>query len=752
MDKNKINRLIKSIPHNSGVYKFKNADKKVIYVGKAKDLHDRISQYFKEDLSRWPRITKLVSEINDIEYIETPTELEAIFLETNLIKELKPRYNIRLRDDKNFVYIRINLAEDFPKISLVRKLLKDKALYLGPKTAAHKVKTTLRVLKKILPFRHCSLEIKWIGTGSLVARKTIKYPCLDYHIKKCPGPCIGKCTPDEYRANIDKIIKFFKGNSSEIIKDLENEMRTAATGHKFEKAAKIRDKIKNIEEITAKQYITNLSLQDADVMNYIIENNKIYTSLFLVRGGKIIGQENFAFDEGVSGVEDAFLKFYYQQAESIPEKIILPNEPDDKELIENWLKTKIIVPIAGEGNRLLELARLNARSFANQSKARWMHEHGVEDALNELAQILHLTKPPRRIECFDISHLGGKETVGSMIVFVDGVANPSHYRKFKLSQTAPDDYASMKELLERRLSRLTRKTLPAGFILRRALKKQTSLIAEKIKTAGLAVGKFSHKDFFIISKKKKFAGMIGLKKHNQTYRIAGLYVEPEFRGQKLSYFLLEKAVQQAKTKRVYIICRKALKEHYEEFGFEEIKQLPINLHNIENCTTDCPIEGMIALAYDKTRRTTDKSFSSKPDLILVDGGKPQLSAGTEALNSLSLKIPIASLAKQNEEVFTPAAPKPIQLAAESHTLKLLQRIRDEAHRFAITFMKNRHAAQATASALEQIPGIAEKTMQKLLRAFGSLENIKNTPMDKIAEAAGKATAIKIKQYFQSQRF
>ncbi|MBI5152330.1 excinuclease ABC subunit UvrC [Candidatus Peregrinibacteria bacterium] len=777
MDKNKINRLIKSIPRNSGVYKMKNSSGKIIYVGKAKDLHDRVSQYFQDDPIRSERAKKMISEIENIEYIETPTELEAIFLETNLIKELKPRYNIRLRDDKNFVYIRIDIAEDFPKITLVRKPLKDKALYLGPKTAAHKIKTTLRILKKILPFRHCNLKIEYLGGTHAAARqagessvrvsnKTIKFPCLDYHIKKCPGPCIGKCTKEEYRENIDKIIKFFKGNSSEIVKDLENEMRSAASDHKFEKAAKIRDKMKDIEEITAKQYITNLPLIDADAINYVIDNNKIFASIFQIREGKIIGQENLAFDAianpPASEIIDALLKSYYEKTSSIPAQILLPIEPEDIQLAEKWLKMgsdlknakmgpcpKIVVPQAGTNSRLLELALLNARSFANQSKARWMHEQGVEEGLEELSQILSIPRPARRIECYDVSHLGGTETVGSMIVFIDGIANPNFYRRFKLSQKTPDDYASMKELLERRLSRLARQTLPRDFTLHKALKKQTSLIKQKIKEANLAVGTFSRKDFFIITKGKKFAGMIGLVKHNQTYRTIGLYVEPKFRGHKLSYFLLEKAVQQAKSKRVYIICRKTLKEHYEEFGFEEIKQLPSDLYNIENCTTDCPIEGMIALVYDKTRHTADKSFTSKPDLILVDGGKPQLTAGIKVLNALSLKIPIAALAKQNEEVYTPNSPKPIIFAPESHTLKLLQRIRDEAHRFAITFMKNRHGSQMIKSELTQIPGIAEKTMQKLLRTFGSLENLKNTPMDKIAEIAGKSAAIKIKQHFQS---
>ncbi len=764
--------MIKNIPHSSGVYKMKNAEGKIIYIGKAKDLRNRVSQYFQEDPSRGARLNKMISEIKNVEYIETPTELEAVFLETNLIKKLRPKYNIKMRDDKNFIYIRINTHEDFPKISLMRKPLKDKALYLGPKTAAHKVKTTFRVLKKILPFRHCNLIIEYCGgTGEnsvKISNKTIKYPCLDYHIKKCPAPCIGKCTKEQYRANIDKIIKFFKGNSSELISELKQEMKNAALDHKFEKAASLRDKMKNVEEIMSRQHISNLPFTDADAMNYVIDNGKIYTNLFQIREGKIIGQENFIFETGTikadeapnaAEITEAFIKFYYEQTSSIPREILLPAEPEDKNLTEKWLeklaKTKdvasgtIKITVPQTSNRILELSLLNARSFVNQSRARWMHEHGIEEGLEELKEALRLPRLPHRIECYDISHLAGTETVGSMIVFTNGAANSNHYRKFKLAQTSPDDYASMEELLERRLQKLSREKLPTGFTLRKALKKHSTQIEENIKIAGLIVENPNYKNFFVMEKRKKFAGMIGLVKRKNVHMITGLWVNPEFRGQKLSYYLLKKAVSKTPSSRVYLICRKVLKEHYEEFGFEEIKHLPEDLHNIKNCTTTCPIEGMLSFVYDKKKHAPDKSFTSKPDLILLDGGAGQLSVGTVVLNKLQLKIPIATLAKQEEEIYAPFSKTSLKLSQESHGLQILKRMRDEAHRFAITFMKSRHGKETIASALTTIPGIAEKTMQKLFRSFGSLENIKNTPMDKIAEVAGKSTAIKIKQYFQS---
>ncbi|KKR06977.1 MAG: excinuclease ABC subunit C, excinuclease ABC subunit C [Candidatus Peregrinibacteria bacterium GW2011_GWC2_39_14] len=768
MEKSKINGIIKTLPHEPGVYKMKNSSAKIIYIGKAKDLKNRVSSYFQEDPARELRIKKMISEIEEVEFIVVKSEIEALLLETNIIKELRPKYNIKMRDDKNFIYIRINTNEDYPKIALVRKKLNDKAIYFGPKTATFKVKNTFRTLKKILPFRHCNLDIKYIsgkGESSVkIGNKTIKYPCLDYHIGRCQGPCIGKCTPEQYRTNIEKIIKFFKGDTAALFEDLKSEMKTAAIDQKFEKAAKIRDKMKDIEEITMRQHVSNLPFEEADVMNYIIDNGKIYTNLFQVRESKIIGQENFTFDadsikqnEYVSPAEiiNSFIRFYYEQATEIPKHIIVPEEPEDKETIEKWLlkssnsnTLKIIVPEKGNNNRLLGLSLLNAKHFANQSKARWMHEQGIDKGLEELKEILHLDKFPKRIECYDVSHIGGTETVGSMIVFIDGIANPNQYRRFKLAQTKPDDYASMKELLTRRLEKLARQSLPKGFMLKKAVKKDSKPILENIKTANLIVGEFDYKNYFVIKKGAKIAGMIGLIKTKDTFHTTGLFVDPKFRGQKLSYFLLSKAIETAKAKRVYIICRKALKEHYEEFGFEEIHHLPEDLHNLKDCTTNCPIEGMIALVYDKNKHTPDKSFNSKPDLILIDGGKGQLQMGTEVLKKLSLKISVASLAKQEEEIFVPWQNDSIRLDLTSGSIQVLQRARDEAHRFAIEYMKNRHGKIATASEIIEIPGIGEKSMQKLFRAFGSLENIKNTPMDKIAEIVGKSSAMKIKQHFQ----
>lgn len=694
----KIQKTLKTISNAPGIYKMIDQEGRIIYVGKAKNLSKRVKQYFKKDYQHSSRTKKLVEKIDDIQCIAVDSELEANILEHNLIKQLQPKYNVIMKDDKNFVYIKIT-KEDFPRIQIVRQIEKDNAKYIGPKTAAHKVKETLGMLKKIFPFRHCGLDIAMMeGNKVKVTRKVLKYPCLDYYIKRCIAPCIGACSIEEYREIIQNVEDFLSGKADKIMKDLYAKMQQAANEKKFERAAKIRDKIQKIEHILEKQRVADSSGENKDVINYCITQDKAYFNLFQIRDGKLIDQENFilnaqdAEESENEEILEAFMKQYYEIATDIPQEILIPYEIENLQELEEFvnnqtqLKVKIKVPKKGDKNKLLEMSLNNARIYADRHKPSWQEESAMtENAVKELQKLLNLPKPLKRIECYDISHLSGTNTVGSMVVFEKGVPKKDMYRKFNLRtvQGKPDDYKSMEEILYRRFSKIALESRFKEYKFRKANKKDFEFINQHEKTQETE----NDRQFYIIENDKSPRGFIAIKEINSKMaELTKLWILKEERGHKLGHTLVRQAIEKIKAKRIYIVCRKELQDYYLLAGFEEIKNLPpeiIERHKEcreKNTTVTC-------LLYDKGKHKKDKSFSQIPDLIIIDGGKGQLSSADKILKQLKIEIPHISLAKKLEEIFLPDNPISIKLERHNEALKLLQRARDEAHRFAITYNK-----------------------------------------------------------------
>lgn len=686
-----IKKILESLPLDPGIYKMIDETGRVIYLGKAKSIRKRVSQYFQKDYSHSTRTKKMVEQIAKIDTISVDTELEALILETNLIKQLLPKYNILMKDDKNYVYIKIT-SEDFPRIQLVRKVEKDKAKYFGPKTAAHKAKETLGVLKKIFPFRHCNLDIAIKCEGEVdVANKVIKYPCLDFYIKRCIGPCIAKCSKEEYAKIVENVENFLEGKVGDIMKNLHNEMLIAAQDKKFEKAAKIRDKIKKVEDILEKQKVSDPNQEDKDIINYCIIREKAYFNLFQIRDGKLIGQENFIL--GASEIEEehdshevleAFMLQYYQIATDIPREILIPHHLEDPKIIEALIekeigkKAKIVIPQIGVKNKLLEMSLQNAKIFADRNKPKWQEESELSiAAAQELQKVLNLEKVPKRIECYDISHLSGTDTVGSMIVFENGVPNKAMYRKFTLKTLNGkiDDYKSMEEVLTRRFSKIAKDVHLQTFTCRKSAKKDAKFILETLKLETLE----PTDTFYLLEENKIIVGIISTEVINEKITIIKNIWLAKIHDQrdKLNK-ILKYSLDKIKNKRIYTRFTSKNKENLLLCGFEEIKKNPPELEALSKNW----------LVYDKNKHKPDLSFSKIPDLLIIDGGKGQLASCHQVLTTLMLNIPHISLAKRLEEIFLPEQSLPILLEKNHEALKLLQRARDEAHRFALSFNRS----------------------------------------------------------------
>lgn len=768
-----IEKILAGLPTAAGVYKMKDSEGKIIYIGKAKNLRNRVKSYFQRTAELGIRKEQMVALIHDIEYIEVASELEALILETNLIKQFRPKYNVLMKDDKNYVYIRVSVDEDFPRITIVRRKEKDKARYFGPKTAAHKVKKTLDILRKVLPFRHCGLNIKYLKPNGYehdveVTNKVLKYPCLYHYIRRCAAPCIGKIDPTNYRGIIDKVMNFLEGKPEELMNQLRDEMTKYAQQKKFEKAGTIRDKLKMMEEMFEKQRISDPDRKDTDVFHFITENSRIYSNLFQIRDGRIVGQENFILnhDDGketpsTSDICEAFIRDYYQSATNFPDEILMPDLLEEPEIEEAWLsekrgkKVKILWPQLGEKNKLLELSLANAKSFAHQQKVKWLKDEIIpKESLEHLAEILHLPKPPKRIECYDISHFGGTGTVASMVVLQNGIPANSEYRRFKLRTIPhgkPDDYASMHEVLTRRLKYLTignyayrapsKKTFEE---IKTILIKEQNLDEEQVKT-------LKSENFLTISDNtKKLIGFIYNEiVSNEASIMAYLWLNPEYENQELTSKIIYKLLEKnKKTKKWYFFTTPETQEFYETHGFNEVKTPPDSLTaHLSTTSEEKRPEVLLMIETGKTLEQFSK-FMVAPNLLVLDGGKGQLGIGVKVLKELGLDIPICSLAKEEEEIFTPADKVSIQLPKDSKALHLMQRIRDESHRFAVTYSNLVHNKNLITSELDDLPGIGELTKKKLLKHFGSLASIKTATMDELARIAGKKTAMLLKQKLQ----
>ena len=613
-----LQQILDNLPTRPGCYIYKNEAGEVIYVGKAVNLRNRVRSYFNESPKDF-KTRQLVRHIAHIDWIVVESELEALILEMNLIKKYRPRYNIRLKDDKRYPYIKVHWAAPFPKVTVTRQMVQDGSRYFGPYTSVWAVHQTLDVLRRIFPYLTCDREI----TGK-DARA-----CLYYDIKLCTAPCIGAIGQAEYRRMIEDLCDFLQGRTEPIVTRLQKEMEEAAEALQFERAAAIRDQIFAIEKIVEKQRVISSKQMDSDVIAIARANGEACVQIFFIRSGKLIGREYFIL-EGTQEEKEAeivaqFIKQFYSEAATLPDQVLLPHEVEEAQIIEQWLKTRrggdkvqLVVPHHGEERELVEMATENAIETLAALRAQWEADtNKQQQALAEIQQVLNLPAPPNKIECFDISNTQGTATVASMVVFEQGVPSKKNYRHFNIrSVQGPDDFASMEEALTRRFKRW---------------------------------------------------------------------------------------------------------QAAQEGRFEPGTKL-------------------------------DPAFTILPDLLIVDGGKGQLSRAVKVLESFGLsgKVPVVGLAKQNEELFLPGRSESILLPRHSQGLYLLQRIRDEAHRFAITAHRKQRTRQGMASVLDAIPGIGPARRRWLLQHFGSLEAIRQASLEELTAAPGitPELAQKIKEHLE----
>lgn len=599
-----IQGILDTLPTKPGCYIYHNSDGKIIYVGKAVNLRNRVRSYFNSSHETDFKTRQLVANIADIEWIVVGSELEALILEMNLIKKHRPRYNIRLKDDKRYPYIKVRLQDPFPKVSVTRQMVNDGSRYFGPYTSVWAVHQTLDVLRRIFPYLTCDREI----TGQ-DAR-----PCLYYDIKLCSGPCIGAVDRETYRQMIQDLCNFLDGRTDPIVSRLQDEMNQAAENLRFERAAALRDQIQAIDRVVEKQKVISNEQADSDVIAMARSNGEACVQIFFIRSGKLIGREYFilegAADEPDTEVIEEFIKQFYSEAASIPGQVLLPQEVEEANIIQQWLRTRrggpkveLIVPHEGTPQELVQMATENAVETLRSLKSQWENDTNRQsEALTDIQQALGLPDAPNRIECYDISNTQGTYSVGSMVVFEQGVPKKSLYRRFNIqSVSGPDDFASMEEVLTRRFRRYT-----------------------------------------------------------STQEERGPGAKP------------------------------------------------------------------------------DASFSFLPDLLIVDGGKGQLGRAVKVLESFNLmgKVPVVGLAKQEEELFLPGRSQSILLPRHSQGLYLVQRIRDEAHRFGITAHRNRRSKAGLASQLDSVPGIGPSKRKALLLKFGSIEAIKEASIEQLTEVKG----------------
>ena len=597
--------ILDTAPTRPGCYIMKDTQGAVIYVGKAISLRNRLRSYFHASAQEDRKTRRLVRHIADIEWIVVGSELEALILEMNLIKKHRPQYNVRLKDDKRYPYIKVHWNEAYPKLTVTRQMSEDGSRYYGPYTSVWAVHQTLDVLRRIFPYLTCDREI----TGQ------DERACLYYDIKLCTAPCIGAINQAGYRQMIDDLGQFLEGRTEPIVSRLRTDMNQAAEALNFERAAALRDQIQAIERVVEKQKVVSSDYIDSDVVAMARTDGEACVQVFFIRSGKLIGREYFLM-EGASESPDAdviagFLKQFYDQAPNVPPQVLLPIEIEEMQIIREWLNTRrggqkveLHIPRAGPQQELVQMAAENASATLTALQAQWQADtHRQEQALAELQSALSLPGVPNRIECYDISNTQGTAAVGSMVVFEQGVPKKSLYRRFNIrSVSGPDDFASMEEVLARRFSRWQ--------------------AAQDVSQAP---------------------------------------------GQKL-----------------------------------------------------------------------DPAFALLPDLLLVDGGKGQLSRAQGVLERFELtgKFFLASLAKQNEELFIPGRPDSLLLPRHSQALYLVQRVRDEAHRYAITSHRQRRDKAGVASQLDAIPGIGPLRRKALLAHFGGIQEIRQATTEELLTIPG----------------
>jgi excinuclease ABC subunit C len=736
-------------PTKPGIYKWLGKNEEVLYVGKAKNLKNRLKSYVqKPDKSLGPWKMALIGKIADVDWTVTETEIEALILETNLIKELKPKYNVMMKDDKNYVYVRITINDAYPSFSVVRLMEDDgarpnrhssgQAKYFGPFLTAYKINRTLDMLHAVYDFKACKRSIDMLNKEHASRRRELCHaeeedakrptsrstqlappqhdklkPCLDSQIGKCCGLCTGKISREEYGRRVEEIIRFFKGDRKGVITELQKKMEEAASAKKFEKAAMLRDTLAYIQSLEEQQIVSDTSRANTDAIGITLESGRSQVVVLRERNGKLIGERSYALAgeaENVSSVLEQFLPQYYTSVgQDIPEIILCPEEMEEKDVLEKWLTSqhgrivKIKIPKRGKKSKLLTMAEANAHEKVTMQLAKWeAATQKVEEALKELKEVIGLDKIPKRIECYDISHLGGTETVGSMVVATNGKADTKQYRSFTIRTMRKgeiDDYKALKEVLTRRLRHLKdpiQEWKKQGVLFGTAKKIELHTIEETLIHNEQTFKEALNAREFIVARKANdiigFGRMI--KRRGDINIIQSLWVDDRYRGKKLGYVLLQKLIARAKKGKVYITIHPHLEGYYTQANFRHVHEPPVVIREeIENARVHdphFPTEGRIVMVYIIADHKVDTSLSTHPNLLLIDGGKGQLSAAIEVMKKTELNIPVISLAKREEEVFAigpdghPSG-APLQCKKDSEGLFLLMRLRDEAHRFA-----NRH--------------------------------------------------------------
>jgi len=605
---NLIKARIKRLPHSPGVYIMRDAAKNILYVGKAKDLYNRVSSYFRSADKLTPKTQILVEQVADIDFFIASSEQEALIMEMNFIKQYHPRFNVSLMDDKTFPYLKVSIKEPWPRVYSTRRFEQDGGRYFGPFSSASSVKQTLRVLKRIFPLRYCHKDI----TGK-AAR-----PCLEYHLGHCLGPCTGNVTPEAYGEVIKEVILFLEGKQEKVIRELQARMNRAAGAMDFENAAKIRDQIQAMHEVIEGEKEASIIRGEEDVIAFVQEGDQAYVQVLFIRGNKLTGRESFMMkgtrEETPGKIITGFIAQYYSSCPQLPPLLLLQYPAEDGPALKEWLKEKrgaavaIQVPRRGLKKQLVDMAAENARQGFDQLKIKELATaKSLDKALAELQEELKLPELPQRMEAYDISNIQGTSAVGSMVVFENGQPKPAHYRRFRIKTVAgANDYAMLQEVLRRRF--------------RRAASRDDDAVKD--------------------------------------------------------------------------------------------------------------------------------AWQIRPDLVLIDGGKGQLNAALEVFKNSAEEIPFIGLAKENEEIFLPRKKNPVVLPRSSPGLQLLQRLRDEAHRFAVSYHTNIRRKRAFKSVLDNVPGIGPRRKQALLRRFGTVQGIRDASAEEIMAAAGMTIneANKVKEF------
>lgn len=596
---------LQSIPTRPGCYLFKNAEGEVLYVGKAASLRARLRSYFSSPNQQPPKVRVMLTQAADFETVVTDSELEALILENNLIKEKRPKYNVRLRDDKQYPYLCVTMQEPYPRVVRVRQTRKDGAVYFGPYADSGALNETLAVLKKLFPYRSCDLAIPDEADHP---EPVINRPCLEFFIKRCTAPCVRYTNRSEYLAIINQVLLFLQGKQEEVLQQLTAQMEEAAESLNFERAAQLRDQIASVQRVVERQKITSPRAADQDVLALAQDETEACVEIFHVRAGKVVAQDHYLLEAEESEAAEtlsSFMKQFYERATHVPREVLLQHEVEDAAVLEEWLsglrggKVSIGVPKIGEKRRLIEMVADNAREALEQHKLRWMNDaQKTTGALKELQEALGLERVPNRIECYDISNIQGTSAVGSMVVFERGKPKNAEYRRFKIKTVeGANDFAMMAEMIRRRFRRLD-------------------------------------------------------------------------------------------------------------------------------------------------ADSQDESFGSVPDLVIIDGGKGQLHAALEALKEVGRDdLTVVSLAKRLEEIFVPGRSESILLPRTSQALYLVQRVRDEAHRFAVSYHRNVRQKAAVASQIDSVPGVGPARRKALIKAFGSVRGIKAATSEEIAAVPGMSPAL-----------